>query len=75
VDLEVRQNEHQPLSDLTTMAYSVLLAVIARVQREGRLPELHAPGLFVPGDSGLEPRPAELVERPPLATLPAADRA
>ena len=76
VDLDVRQNEHQPLSDLTPMAYSVLLAVAGRVQREGRLSELDAPGLFVPGESGLEQRSVKLIERPPLATLPAAgDRA
>jgi glucosyl-3-phosphoglycerate synthase len=50
VDLEVRQNEHQPLHDLTPMAY-------------------------VPGEAGLEPRPVELIERPPLAMLRPAERA
>jgi glucosyl-3-phosphoglycerate synthase len=76
VDLEVRQNEHQRLSDLTPMAYGVLLAVAARLQREGRLAEFQAPELHVPGDTGLEPGPVELVERPPVAGLPAAgDRA
>jgi glucosyl-3-phosphoglycerate synthase len=75
VDLEVRQNEHQPLHDLTPMAYAVLLAVAARLQRDGRLPELDAPDLLVPGEAGLEPRPVELIERPPLAMLRPAERA
>src|SRR6202044_3299214 len=37
VDLDVRQNAHQPLRDLGPMAYAVLQAVAVRLQREGRL--------------------------------------
>jgi glucosyl-3-phosphoglycerate synthase len=56
VDLDVRQNRHQPLEDLTPMAAAVLGAVTSRLRREGRL--LDAPGA-----------PAGLPERPPLAQL------
>jgi glucosyl-3-phosphoglycerate synthase len=76
VDLDVRQNEHQPLRELTPMAYAVLRAVAARLQREGRLSELEAPDLLVPAVEGLEPRTVDLIERPPLASLrPAGERA
>jgi glucosyl-3-phosphoglycerate synthase len=37
VDLEVRQNAHQPLRDLGPMASAVLSAVAVRLEREGRL--------------------------------------
>jgi glucosyl-3-phosphoglycerate synthase len=57
VDLDVRQNAHQPLRDLGPMAYAVLQAVATRLEREGRLP------------GTLEGRP---VERPPLARMRAA---
>jgi glucosyl-3-phosphoglycerate synthase len=72
VDLDVRQNAHQPLRDLGPMAFAVLRAVAARLEREGRL---HGPlpsAFLGPGD-GLGPAgAAEPVERPPLATLRAA---
>jgi glucosyl-3-phosphoglycerate synthase len=72
VDLDVRQNEHQPLSALRPMAYAVLLAVAARLQREGRLSEIAAPDLLAPVNGGLESRTIELIERPPLASLRAS---
>ena len=77
VDLDVRQNAHQPLRDLGPMAYAVLRAVAVRLEREGRLrgplpaaftaaaadtPDLDAPHLVL----------AEPVERPPLRSLRAA---
>ena len=37
VDLDVRQNRHQPLADLAPMAAAVLAAVTCRLRREGRL--------------------------------------
>ena len=52
VDLDVRQNRHQPLSDLTRMADAVLAAVRERLVREGRL---------------VDATPATTVERPPMA--------
>jgi glucosyl-3-phosphoglycerate synthase len=75
VDLDVRQNRHQPLRDLGPMAYAVLHAVSERLVREGRLDEraLDAAGRFMtPADDGFEERRVELVERPPLASLRAA---
>ena len=57
VDLDVRQNRHQPLGALGPMADAVLGAVAARLEREGRL-------------AGVDVAPP--VERPPLATLAAS---
>jgi glucosyl-3-phosphoglycerate synthase len=56
VDLDVRQNRHQPLSALGPMASAVLGVVAERMRREGRL----------------EVAPADLLERPPIASLTAA---
>ena len=69
VDLDVRQNAHQPLRDLGPMAYAVLQAVAARLERDGRL-ECEAPTSFVaPGEHGLQALQGLPVERPPLASL------
>lgn len=59
VDLDVRQNAHQPLRELGPMASAVLEAVASRLEREGRL-------------RGALPDPDGLLERPPLVTLRAA---
>jgi glucosyl-3-phosphoglycerate synthase len=68
VDVEVRQNQHQPLAELTQMAYAVLRAVCVRLEREGRLSEIeHAEELLLPRET-LERREVPLVERPPLAS-------
>ncbi|MEA2352779.1 MAG: glucosyl-3-phosphoglycerate synthase [Thermoleophilaceae bacterium] len=56
VDLDVRQNRHQPLSALGSMATAVTATVAERLRREGRLDA---------------PLPA-VVERPPLRSLRAA---
>src|SRR3712207_2821461 len=37
VDLDVRQNRHQPLGDLAPMAAAVLAAVVSRLEQESRL--------------------------------------
>ena len=55
VDLDVRQNRHQPLEDLGAMAAAVLGAVTSRLQRDGRLRGA--------ADA------AAAVERPPRKTL------
>jgi glucosyl-3-phosphoglycerate synthase len=69
VDLDVRQNAHQPLSDLGPMAYAVLQAVSVRLERSGRL-RGPLPGSFLARTvDGLAPVTRELVERPPLAEL------
>ncbi len=54
VDLDVRQNRHQPIGRLAPMASDVLAAVRSRLRREGRL---------------LDPCSEPLLERPPLAEL------
>jgi len=72
VDLDVRQNDHQPLRELGAMAYAVLQAVCARLEREGRL-RGPLPGSFLALDElSAAAEPAPLVERPPLAALRAA---
>jgi glucosyl-3-phosphoglycerate synthase len=68
VDIEMRQNRHQPLSELTQMAYAVLRAVCVRLEREGRLSEIEdAEELLLPRET-LETRAVPLVERPPLSS-------
>jgi glucosyl-3-phosphoglycerate synthase len=54
VDLEVRQNAHQPLAALGGMASAVLEGAASRLREEGRLVGLPE---------------VELVERPPLTSL------
>ncbi|MGA9858126.1 MAG: glucosyl-3-phosphoglycerate synthase [Solirubrobacteraceae bacterium] len=72
VDLDVRQNAHQPLRDLGPMAFAVMRTVAVRLQREGRL-EGQLPGAFMaPGEPDLPAVASDPVERPPLATLRAA---
>ena len=72
VDLEVRQNAHQPLRDLGPMAYAVLQAVAVRLEREGRLRGA-LPATFVANGTDAPPTTvSEPVERPPLASLRAA---
>jgi glucosyl-3-phosphoglycerate synthase len=58
VDLDVRQNAHQPLRDLGPMASAVLSAVTVRLERDGRLR----------GDA----TSAGHLERPPRVSLRAA---
>jgi glucosyl-3-phosphoglycerate synthase len=72
VDLDVRQNAHQPLRDLGPMAASVLAAVALRLEREGRLSGPLPAAFTAPGDGGPETTAIERVERPPLVSLRAA---
>jgi glucosyl-3-phosphoglycerate synthase len=72
VDLDVRQNAHQPLRDLGPMAFAVLRALASRLQREGRLVGPLPSTFLTPGDEDLPALSAEPVERPPLAKLRAA---
>jgi glucosyl-3-phosphoglycerate synthase len=60
VDLDVRQNAHQPLADLGAMAHAVLAAVCSRLAREGRLTDQLAEAAV------------EVIERPPSRMLSAA---
>jgi glucosyl-3-phosphoglycerate synthase len=66
VDLDVRLNRHQPLHQLSPMAYAVLRVLTERLRAEGRLVDDHAPPLQT-ADGGLVQ--VEIVERPPYATL------
>jgi glucosyl-3-phosphoglycerate synthase len=72
VDLDVRQNRHQPLSELGPMAYAVLKAVAERLRREGRLDGFDPGDFLATGPEGIESRRIELLERPPMASLRAA---
>jgi glucosyl-3-phosphoglycerate synthase len=72
VDLDVRQNAHQRLQDLGPMAFAVLQAVSARLQREGRLSGPLPSTLLAAGPDGLSAIESEQVERPSLADLRAA---
>jgi glucosyl-3-phosphoglycerate synthase len=72
VDLDVRQNRHQPLGSLGPMAYAVLRAVAERLARDGRLESVDAGEFLVPADDGFEPQTVPLVERPPMAAIRAA---
>lgn len=72
VDLDVRQNAHQPLRELGPMASAVLHAVASRLEREGRLRGPLPAGFVPPGDAGQRALTTEPVERPPLVSLRAA---
>ena len=80
VELGTRQNRHQPLRDLSRMAYSVLRAVARRMRQEGRLNQVRDPGMpdslfqlsdylhavATPDGLELQEYVEELVERPPI---------
>jgi glucosyl-3-phosphoglycerate synthase len=80
VDLETRQNRHQPLFDLTRMSSAVLRALGRRVHLVGRGAVAHGPSemlalpqqdvyLHAVGTTGglrLDEHLVELLERPPL---------
>ncbi len=68
VDLEVRENAHQPLRDLGPMAFAVLHALAVRLEREGRL-RGPLPLSFVTPDHPGAPLTAVPRERPPHITL------
>jgi glucosyl-3-phosphoglycerate synthase len=74
VDIEVRQNRHQPLTQLGPMAYAVLRATVERLEREGRLGHVEAADFLLPVDGSLTPRRIDIVERPPMASVRASAR-
>jgi glucosyl-3-phosphoglycerate synthase len=70
VDLDVRQNRHQPLGDLGPMASAVMSAVVHRLERDGRLARSDDPGFLSPSlDGGFRERGTAFIERPPAARL------
>ena len=72
VDLGVRQNRHQPLRDLSAMAYAVLLAAQTRFLGED-FADAHACGsMAIPALDDpvrMETRRVTVQERPPLTSL------
>jgi glucosyl-3-phosphoglycerate synthase len=72
VDLDVRQNAHQPLRDLGPMAFAVLQALAVRLEREGRLNGPLPTTFLSPGATGPLTLGGAAIERPPLDTLRAA---
>ena len=72
VDLDVRQNAHQPLRDLGPMAYEVLHAVAVRLEREGRLRGPLPAAFTAAGNEAPQLPVGEPVERPPFSSLRAA---
>lgn len=69
VDLEVRQNAHQPLRELGPMAFAVLRAVASRLEREGRLRGPLPSSFLAPGAHERQALASAPVERPPFANL------
>jgi glucosyl-3-phosphoglycerate synthase len=72
VNLDVRQNAHQPLRELTVMASAVLRAVAVRLEREGRLRGPLPSALHLPETDDLSVHPVSSTERPPLLAARAA---
>lgn len=72
VDLDVRQNAHQPLRELGPMAYAVLQAVASRLEREGRLRGPLPASFLALEEDGPHVVGGEPVQRPPLSSLRAA---
>jgi glucosyl-3-phosphoglycerate synthase len=64
VDLDTHHNSHQPLLELTSMAYSVLAQIASRLERDGRLLE-HDPAPLL-GDARVSLAPPAAA-RPPMA--------
>jgi glucosyl-3-phosphoglycerate synthase len=64
VDLDTHHNSHQPLLDLSPMAYAVLKVLALRLEREGRLLELDAAPLLL-DERAFD---APLAERPPMVS-------
>jgi glucosyl-3-phosphoglycerate synthase len=73
VDLDVRQNAHQPLRDLGPMAFAVLHAVASRLEREGRLRGALSATFTLPGEDGPQTSTMQPIERPPRASFRAAE--
>jgi glucosyl-3-phosphoglycerate synthase len=69
VDLDVRQNQHQPLSDLGPMASAVLSGITSRMEQDGRLIASGDAAFLAPTGDGFAERGMPLLERPPTASL------
>ncbi len=69
VDLGTRQNRHQPLRDLTAMAYAVMVAGLRRAYGPDALDRFVPGPLALPGPEGPELRRVAVEERPPLVAV------
>jgi glucosyl-3-phosphoglycerate synthase len=72
VDLGARQNRHQPLRDLSAMAYAVLVAAQTRFLGRDFADANAASSIALPplpGERGMESRGVVLEERPALASI------
>jgi glucosyl-3-phosphoglycerate synthase len=74
VDLDTRQNRHQPLRNLSAMAFAVLGAAGRRFGAGEAVAGAGPPAIAVPSGEGLEVTEVSLLERPPLASVPVAER-
>jgi glucosyl-3-phosphoglycerate synthase len=72
VNLELRQNDHQPLRSLGPMAFEVMRAVAVRLEREGRLNGPLPAGFLGTSAEGPRTVATEPAERPALRSLRAA---
>jgi glucosyl-3-phosphoglycerate synthase len=73
VHLGTRQNRHQPLRDLSAMAFAVLGAAAPRFGIDGDAMTARSPAISLPCGPAFELREVSLEERPPLATLDRAE--
>jgi glucosyl-3-phosphoglycerate synthase len=69
VDLDVRQNQHKPLTDLGPMAAAVLGAIARKIEEDGRLCAAAGPAFLAPAADGhgLVAHDVAFCERPPAA--------
>jgi hypothetical protein len=65
----VRQNQHQPLSDLGPMASAVLSGITRRMEDDGRLVASGEATFLAPTGEDFAERGVPFVERPPAASL------
>lgn len=76
VDVEVREHHNQPLESLSRMAFGILQCVFRRLEEDGKLSLKEEPGSvyntvrFEEGAYRLEPRSIEVIERPPMVSIP-----
>jgi glucosyl-3-phosphoglycerate synthase len=66
-ELGIRENRHQPLTELSAMAYQVLVAAQRRIHGHDAISRLGPGTLLRPVDGVLEPRALAIDERPPLS--------
>ncbi|CAA9501594.1 MAG: Glucosyl-3-phosphoglycerate synthase [uncultured Solirubrobacteraceae bacterium] len=71
VDLDARQNRHQPLADLGVMAAAVTSSVTSRLVADGRLSDRGSDAFLTAAGRTLD---VDLPERPPMADYVASAR-